>query len=105
MLRPIDTQTIYQQTPGVSHRQQAIQQGEEMQQTQFAQILQKEVDIQQETVSEVKKDQKTDHDLKKKQGRRDTDSQKKYKNKKKDSNNEENKDKDMQSIQHIDVKI
>ena len=42
MLRPIDTQTIYQQTPEVSTRQQAFKQGEEMQQTQFANIFNKE---------------------------------------------------------------
>lgn len=105
MLRPIDTQTIYQQTPEVSNRQQAIRQGEEMQQTQFAQILQKEADVKQETVNEVKEDEKTDNNLKKRQGRRESDSQKKYKKKKNDSNSESKKDREVQDIKHIDVKI
>lgn len=100
MLRPIDTQTIYQQTPEVSNRQQAIRQGEEMQQTQFAQILQKETDVKQETVNEVKEDEKTDNDLNKKQGRRQNDPQKKYKKK-----NDSKKDKEIQSATHIDIKI
>ena len=59
MLRPIDTQTIYQQTPEVSNKQQAMKQGEEMQQTQFGQSLQKETDLKQETVNEVRKDIKS----------------------------------------------
>ena len=37
-----------------------------MQQTQFAQILQKETDVKQETVNEVKDDEKTDNDLNRK---------------------------------------
>lgn len=102
MLRPVDTQTIYQQTPEVSSRQQAARQGEEMQQTQFAQIFQKETNLKQETVNEVKEDQKTDNDLKKKQGRRQNDdSQRKYKKKKNDTK----KDEKMQGATHIDIKI
>lgn len=103
MLRPIDTQTIYQQAPEVSHRQQAIQQGEEMQQTQFAQILKKEVDVQQETVTQVKENQKTDNDLEKRQKSKDVEPQKKYKKKKNKDKNKE--DKEIQPVQHIDVKI
>jgi len=101
MLRPVDTQTIYQQTPEISNRQQAVRQGEEMQQTQFAQIFQKETDLKQETVNEVKKDEKTDNDLNKKQRRRQDDSEKKYKKKKNDTK----KDKEIQGTTHIDIKI
>lgn len=101
MLRPIDTQTIYQQTPEVSNRQQAMKQGEEMQQTQFGQILQKETDLKQETVNEVRKDEKTDNDLNKKQGRREFNSQKKYKKQKSGSK----KSSDKQQTTHIDIKI
>ena len=105
MLRPIDTQTIYQQTPEVSHRQQASQQGQEMQQTQFAQILQNEVDIQQETVSEVKENKKTDHDLKKKQGHRDTNPKKKYKKNKNNSKDSTDQERETKPVQHIDIKV
>ena len=105
MLRPIDTQTIYQQTPEVSSRQQAIRQGEDMQQTQFAQILQKEADVKQETVNEVREDEKTDNDLRKRQGRREADSQKKYKKKRNDTKSESKNDKEVQHIENIDIKI
>lgn len=72
-----------------------------MQQTQFAQILQKETDVKQETVNEVKDDEKTDNDLNRKQGCRQSDLQRKYKKKKNDSK----KDKEIQSATHIDIKI
>lgn len=101
MLRLIDTQTVYQQTPEVSNRQQAMKQGEEMQQVQFGQILQKETDLKQETVNEVREDEKTDNDLNKKQGRREFNSPKKYKKQKND--NKESSDK--KNATHIDIKI
>ena len=101
MLRPIDTQTIYQQTPEVSSRQQAVKQGEERQQIQLAPILQKEIEVKQETVNEVREGEKLDHDLYKKQGRREVNTQKKYKKKK----NSIKKDKASQNVTHIDIKI
>ena len=101
MLRPIDTQTIYQQTPEVSSRQQAVKQGEEMQQIQLVPILQKETEVKQETVNEVREGEKLDNDLYKKQGRREANAQKKYKKKK----NSIKEDKAPQNVTHIDIKI
>lgn len=105
MLRPVDTQTIYQQTPDVSSRQQGVQQGEEMQQMQFTQILQKEVDAKQESVNEVREDEKTDNNLKKRQERRESDLPKKYKKKKNSGKNESGNDREIQYSKHIDIKI
>lgn len=101
MLRPIDTQTIYQQTPEVSNKQQAFKQGEEMQQTQFANILQKETNEKQKIVIEAKENAKTDNELNKRQGRNAFKEQKKYKKKKDDSAKKE------QQIEsnHIDLRI
>lgn len=99
MLRPIDTQTIYQQTPEVSNRQQALKQGEEMQQTQFAQMFHKETKEKQSVVIETKENAKADNDLNKKRGRRSFDDSKKYKKKKQD------KRKEASSTSHIDLRI
>ncbi|MBE6021758.1 MAG: hypothetical protein E7231_00835 [Cellulosilyticum sp.] len=101
MLRPIDTQTIYQQTPEVSNRQQAFKQGEEMQQTQFANLLHKEVEDKKKVVIETKEDAKTDNDLNKRQGRNAFGEKKKYKKKKNDTEEEKKKEKS----QHFDMRI
>ena len=101
MLRPIDTQTIYQQTPEVSNRQQAFKQGEEMQQTQFANIFHKETEEKQKVVIETKENAKTDNQLDKRQGRKAFDEQKKYKKKKNDTKKEEGN----MSSTHIDLRI
>lgn len=101
MLRPIDTQTIYQQTSEVSNRQQAFKQGEEMQQTQFANMLQKETHQKQNIVIETKENAKTDNQLDKRQGRKTFAEQKKYKKKKNDA---KGKDEKMSST-HIDLRI
>lgn len=102
MIRPIDTQTIYQQTPEVSNKQQAIQYSEEMKQVQFAEILQKETEIRQEIVTEVKENQKTDDDLNKKQKRQ---NDALVKNKKKKNKRKSDTIKEIDPIQHIDIKI
>lgn len=102
MLRPIDTQTIYQQSHEVSNRQQAHNQGQEMQQNQFEQILHKETHEKQETVNEVREDQKMDNDLKKNQKRRTLDSKKKYKKKKSDTRSKKSETSD---VTHIDIRI
>lgn len=101
MLRPIDTQTIYQQTPEVSNRQQAFKQGEEMQQAQFANILHKETEQKQKVVIETKENAKTDNHLDKRRGRNASDEKKKYKKKKNDTKKVEKKDYN----QHIDLRI
>ena len=101
MLRPIDTQTIYQQTNEISNRQQAFKQGEEMQQTQFANMLQKETHEKQSMVIETKENAKTDNQLDKRQGRKAFAEQKKYKKKKSDTKNQDEKI----SSTHIDLRI
>ena len=65
MLRPIDTQTIYQQTQELSNRQQVHNQGENTQQGQFAHIMQKEAELKKESVNELEKGQKIDNNLNK----------------------------------------
>ena len=100
MLRPIDTQTIYQQTPEVSNRQQGFKQSEEMQQTQFANLLHKETEEKQKVVIETKENAKTDNQLDKRRGRNTAEGQKKYKKKKKDTKEEANT-----TSNHIDLRI
>ncbi len=101
MLRPIDTQTIYQQTPEVSTRQQAFKQGEEMQQTQFANIFNKETQEKQKMVIETNENKKMDNQLDKRHGRGAFAEQKKYKKKKNDIKDKETKKDSM----HIDLRI
>lgn len=100
MLRPIDTQTIYQQTPEVSNRQQGFKQSEEMQQTQFANILHKETEEKQKVVIETKENAKADNQLDKRRRRNATEEPKKYKKKKKDIEKETNA-----TSNHIDLRI
>ncbi len=66
MLRPIDTQTIYQQSQEVSNRQQMQKQGLETEQMQFAHLLQKETKQKNEVVKHIEKDEKVDNQLDKK---------------------------------------
>lgn len=100
MLRPIDTQTIYQQTPEVSNRQQGFKQSEEMQQAQFANILHKETEEKQKVVIETKENAKADNQLDKRRGRNAEGEQKKYKKKKKDTEKEKSS-----TSNHIDLRI
>lgn len=65
MIRPIDTQTIYQQTQEIANRQQVYNQNEHNQQGQFAHIMQKETEIKKESVNELEKNQKIDNHLNK----------------------------------------
>lgn len=65
MLRPIDTQTIYQQTQEVASKQQLHHQAELAQQEQFARAMQKKVKEKEETVGKTPKDEKIDNDLEK----------------------------------------
>lgn len=79
MLRPIDTQTIYQQSQEISNRQQANRQGEEMQQMQFAHLMQKETKEKREIVNEIQHDEKVDNELSKKKKEQHTKQEKKDK--------------------------
>ncbi len=58
MLRPIDTQTILQQTQEIANRQQAANNKDQMLQHQFSNILTKQVQEKNETVSNVSADEK-----------------------------------------------
>lgn len=65
MLRPIDTQTVYQQTQEVASREQLHKQAQMMQQDQFSSLLKKEVTNKQEKVNEMQKGERVDNDLNK----------------------------------------
>lgn len=58
MLRPIDTQTILQQTQEIANRQQATNNKEQMLQHQFTNILTKQIQQKNETVNNVPADEK-----------------------------------------------
>lgn len=77
MLRPIDTQTIYQQMQEGSNRQQAYRVKEEVAQLQFADITNHEIEAKQEKVNHILKEEKVDHDLKKPNGGKDRQNKKK----------------------------
>lgn len=102
MLRPIDTQTIYQQSHEVSNRQQIARQETEMQQTQFSNILHKETAQKQESVNEVPQEDQIKNQLDQKEGRKgQSEEKRKYKRKK----DKETKSKDKDSSCHIDIRI
>lgn len=87
MLRPIDTQTILQQTQEIANRQQATNNKEQMLQHQFTNILTKQIQEKIETVNNVPADEKLKNNTKvnkEKQNSRFKSLHKK-KNKKKDS--------------------
>ena len=81
MIRPIDTQTIYQQTQELSNRQQIHNQGERTQQGQFMHIMQEQAELKKDTVSEIEKEHKINNDLnnnnKKEQNEKEKENQKK----------------------------
>ena len=102
MLRPIDTQTIYQQSHEVSNRQQMARQETEMQQTQFSNILHKETAQKQESVREVPEEEQIKNQLDKKEGRNgQSEGKRKYKKKK----DKETKSKDKDNTCHIDIRV
>ena len=63
MLRPIDTQTIYQQSQEVSNRQQTVKNEAEVQQNQFGNILHKETIEKQQSVGEIKEEEEIKNHL------------------------------------------
>ncbi len=101
MLRPIDTQTIYQQTQELSNRQQVHNQGENTQQGQFAHIMQKEAELKKESVNELEKSQKIDNDLNK--NKKQNQENARQNSKKKFS--KDNKDKKGNKETKIDIRI
>jgi len=103
MLRPIDTQTIYQQTQEISNRQQVLNQGEHNQQEQFAHIMQKQAELKRESVNEFEKDQKVDNYLNKDKDKSQNQNQKNKDKKKKSSKN--NEPKKWDNGNQIDIRI
>ncbi len=65
MLRPVDTQTVYQQTQEVASRQQMLQQAQTLQQDQFSDLLKKQVHEKQKKVNESQKGERVENDLNK----------------------------------------
>lgn len=82
MLRPIDTQTVYQQTQEVASREQMHRQAEMMQQDQFSELLKKEVNNKQDKVNEMQKGEKVDNDLNKNKKKQHEEASQKRKNSK-----------------------
>ena len=103
MLRPIDTQTIYQQTPEMAGRQHVQNHTVEMQQDQFATLLQKETVEKQQFVQKTEKEEKVDHDLNKNKKKESQERGKKRK-KAQDSQNDK-KHKEDKSAGHFDIRI
>lgn len=77
MLRPVDTQTIMQQTQEIATKEAMHKQGQLVQQDQFAHTMQKEVQHKQSTVQSPNKDEKIDNDLNKNRKRHNQESSKK----------------------------
>ena len=65
VIRPIDTQILYPQAPELGNRQHTANQKPSIQQEQFAQLMQKEVEHKKETINKPREGQKTDNDVKK----------------------------------------
>ncbi len=104
MIRPIDTQTIYQQSQEVSNRQQVQKQGIEAEQVQFAQLLNKETRAKTEVVSNIERNDKTNNDLEKNKNKNKM-MQNRNKNKKKKSNLPTNDMEISEEIRHFDQKV
>lgn len=102
MLRPIDTQTIYQQTPEFSNRQHIQNHEAELQQNQFANILHKETEEKQQFVQKTEKNDQIDNDLNKNKKRGNQDAQKR---KKKNDGKEEKDSQVKASANHFDIRI
>lgn len=106
MLRPIDTQTIYQQMQEGSNKQQAYKVKEEVAQLQFADLTNQEVEANNERVNHILKQEKVEHDLKKLNNGKDRQNKKK-KNKtaSKLLNKEEKQTPNKKGEVHIDIQI
>ena len=62
MIRPIDTQILYPQSPELSNKQQVDNQKPALQQDAFAQIMKDEVTQKKERVQQTEKDSKVKND-------------------------------------------
>lgn len=103
MIKPIDTQILYPQTPELANRQHSSNQVPSVQQEQFANIMQKEAKLKQETIAPTPKSENL---------RTEKDSQKEKKNpqfkkreqKESNKNNKNNKQK-AKTTNRIDIRI
>jgi hypothetical protein len=105
MIRAIDTQVIYSQTPTQSSQQHIKNQQPVLQQDQFAHIAQKEVQNKKETVYDLEKQDKLDNDLekrhfKKKGQQKDSEKEENDKEKKTDKNKEK-----VEKLTSIDIRL
>lgn len=65
MIRPIDTQILYPQTPELGNRQHTDNQKANVHQEQFAQLMHKEAEHKKEVVDSAKEGQKMDNNVNK----------------------------------------
>lgn len=101
MLRPIDTQTIYQQTQELANKQQVQQKEPEVQQNQFATIMQHETAVKQEKVNQVHEDEQIKNQLDQNKKHKQAAESKKYKKRKNDKKERQ----EEKSSGHIDIRI
>lgn len=117
MLRPIDTQTILQQTQEIANRQQATNNKEQMLQHQFSNILTKQFQQKSEMVNNIPADEKLqnntqfkrvdDQNSKSKSSKKDKKSKKDNKSNMRNNsnNNSDNKSPSSLNTTRIDVRI
>ncbi len=103
MIRPIDTQILYPQTPELANRQQQHNDKPNIHQDAFANTMKQELEHKKATVQEVGKDEKIDNDLNKKGGKR---QESQHHNKKKQQQDEEVAIQDcLETRNKIDIRI
>lgn len=104
MIRPIDTQILYTQSAELSNRQQVANQSTLVQQNQFAELMQKEVQTKKEQVQKTASDEKVKND--KKEGNRSNYSEQEKKDKKdKDKQTKDPARGVQENKRQIDIKI
>lgn len=105
MIRPIDTQILYPQAPELGNRQHVANQKPNIEQEQFAQLMQKEVEQKKEAIDKSKEEQKTVNNANK--DHKQSNSQHKEKNKQVAKRKSEDKDKikDPYASSQFDIRI
>lgn len=84
MIRPIDTQILYAQSVELANRQQVTNQSAVVQQNQFAEIVQKEVQTKKEQVQQTSEDEKVKNEKEKSNKEKYSKQEKKKKERKED---------------------
>lgn len=103
MLRPIDTQILYPQSPQLSNRQQVDNQKATIQQDTFADIMKEETNQKKETIIKTEENQQVKNNKKDSEKKRSKQS-KNHPNKKKNLQ-ENKKDEKIQTQSTIDIRI